>query len=68
MQAYAIEVLTGRKWERRDTIYWTRKIADRESREIIHRRKGCQVRILSIEVGLDAVDTIGPEAKAGGAK
>ena len=63
MQAFAIEILGGRTWQRLDTIYWTRQIAERESRELLRRGKGCQVRILSIDVGLDAIATI--EAKEG---
>ena len=58
MQAFAIEILDGKTWRRLDTIYWTRHIAEREARTLMRHGKGCRVRILPVEVGLEAVAEI----------
>lgn len=58
MEAYAIELLDGRAWKRLDTIFWTRQIAECEARSLLNKGKGCEVRILHVEVSLDAVGTV----------
>lgn len=64
MEAFAVEILDGKNWRRLDTIYWTRPIAEREARILMRRGKGCSVRILPINVGLDAVATIDKEGES----
>ncbi len=58
MSGFILEVLAGRSWRREGTTYWTLTDAKRAAERVIRRGKGVQVRILPIDVGNTAVDSV----------
>ncbi len=58
MSGFLLEALAGRSWKRDGRTYWTQPDATREARRILRRGKATQVRILPVEIGEHAVNTL----------
>lgn len=64
MHGFILEILAGRTWRREGTTYWTQQAAATEAKLLLSRGKAQEVRILSIEVSADAVESFTGTATA----
>ncbi len=58
MGGFILEVLAGRSWTRQGQTYWTRIDAVREAERLLRRGKAVEVRVLAVEVGAEAVESL----------
>ena len=65
MQAFILEILSGREWRRGGRIFWTSDTAQRESRRLISAGKAVAVRVLTAEVDLQPVASFPAKPEVG---
>ena len=58
MHGFILEILAGRTWRREGRTFWTRQAAASEAKLLLSRGKAQEVRILPVEVGGEAVESL----------
>lgn len=61
MRAYVLETLTGTGWRRGGDTFWTMDSAKMMAESLLRKKQAQRVRVLPVEVSLDAVAEL-PEA------
>lgn len=62
MQAFVLETLTGTGWRRSGETFWTLETATAMAKLLLKKKHAQRVRVLPVEVSLDAVADL-PEAE-----
>ncbi len=55
MQAFVLETLTGNGWRRSGETFWTLETATTMAKLLLKKRQAQRVRVLPVEVNLNAV-------------
>ncbi len=66
MQAFILETLTGTGWRRSGDIYWTLDTARSMATQLLRKKQAQRVRILSVDVSLEAVEELDLKAVIAG--